>query len=120
MNESQIIAWLKTYVYAAPEVQLEMISGMAQRFGWLQTQVTQIADSLERVMRERDLAQAQVAELKAEHLVQVDEDEDLRCRFDSEGIRLLTMYSGTAFLLHGYAGDIVHLPAGYYIAKVQP
>lgn len=23
-------------------------------------------------------------------------------------------------LLHGYAGDIVHLPAGYYIAKVQP
>lgn len=66
---------------------------------------------------------ARIAELEAQLqgcLVQVDEDEDLHCRFDSEGITVKTMYSGTAFLLYGYAGDVVHLPAGYYIAKVQP
>jgi len=42
VNESQIIAWLKTYVYAAPEVQLEMIRGMAQRFGGLQARIAEL------------------------------------------------------------------------------
>ena len=42
MNESQIIAWLKTYAYAAPEVQLEMIREMAQRFYRLQARVTEL------------------------------------------------------------------------------
>ena len=42
MTESQIIAWLKTYVYAAPEVQLEMIREMAQRFYRLQARITEL------------------------------------------------------------------------------
>lgn len=123
MNESQIIAWLKTYVFAAPEVQLEMISGMAQRFGRLQRDLATRNELLGSAQNELRQQQARIAELEAQLqgcLVQVDEDEDLHCRFDSEGITVKTMYSGTAFLLYGYAGDVVHLPAGYCIAKVQP
>ena len=44
MNESQIIAWLKTYVYAAPEVQLEMIREMAQRFDGLHKRIAKLSD----------------------------------------------------------------------------
>ena len=46
MNESQIIAWLKTYVYAAPEVQLELIREMAQRFGELQARIAGLENEL--------------------------------------------------------------------------
>lgn len=61
-----------------------------------------------------------VIELQAQlrgQLVQVDEDEDL---FDPVNqVVISTMYSGTAFLLDCIE-EPIHLPAGYYIAKVQP
>lgn len=95
----------------------EDIGRLQQALKGLRDQSMQIADNLERVMRERDLAQAQVAELKAERLVQVDKDEDLFDPINQAVIR--TMYSGTALFLD-YTEELVHLPAGYCIAKVQP
>lgn len=93
MNESQIIAWLHTYVYAAPEVQLEMIREMAQRFGGLRRdlatrneEIGQLRDEYQKLMvhwagavQLQDEYKARIAELdrqaekrEAELIRQVD------------------------------------------------
>lgn len=77
----------------------------------------------------RTLWQAYSEVKAAQRLVHIDADEDIDCKGDApefdEDWHLMTMYSGTAFLLNGM--DYTHmvcLPKGYYIAKnpteVQP
>lgn len=111
MNESQIIAWLKTYVYAAPEVQLEMIREMAQRFYRLQARITELEGEL-RQMLTATLTSAQEYEKillgKNERITELEANA-------AKQEKLLQMYVGLAHswtaLAHGQADSIAKLDA---------
>ena len=111
MNESQIMAWLKTYVYAAPEVQLEMIREMAQRFYRLQARITELEGEL-RQMLTATLTSAQEYEKillgKNERITELEANA-------AKQEKLLQMYVGLAHswtaLAHGQADSIAKLDA---------
>ena len=111
MNESQIIAWLKTYVYAAPEVQLEMIREMAQRFCRLQARITELEGELKQMLT-ATLTSAQEYEKillgKNERIAELEAN-------TAGQEKLLQMYVGLAHswtvLAHGQADQITKLDA---------
>ena len=111
MNESQIIAWLKTYVYAAPEVQLEMIREMAQRFCRLQARITELEGELKQMLT-ATLTRAQEYEKillgKNERIAELEAN-------TAGQEKLLQMYVGLAHswtvLAHGQADQITKLDA---------
>ena len=111
MNESQIIAWLKTYVYAAPEVQLEMIREMAQRFCRLQARITELEGELKQMLT-ATLTSAQEYEKillgKNERIAELEAN-------TAGQEKLLQMYVGLAHswtvLAHGQADQNTKLDA---------
>jgi len=111
VNESQIIAWLKTYVYAAPEVQLEMIREMAQRFCRLQARITELEGELKQMLT-ATLTSAQEYEKillgKNERIAELEAN-------TAGQEKLLQMYVGLAHswtvLAHGQADQITKLDA---------